>query len=67
MKEDRKEVKTFVISAYCDKCGGEMKSAGLVLTSNPPYYIHKCEWCGAEEQSHYVYPRTVYKYVEVEE
>lgn len=43
MKEDRKEVKTYEVKAYCDKCGGEMKSAGLVLTSNPPYYIHKCE------------------------
>lgn len=67
MKEDRKEVKTFVISAYCDKCGGEMKSTDLVLATNPPCYIHKCEWCGKEETSPYVYPRTVYKYVEVEE
>ena len=67
MKEERKEVKTFLITSYCDKDGGEMKATGRIIDTYPPYYFHKCEWCGKEETSPYVYPRTVYKYVEVEE
>ncbi len=67
MKEERKEVKTYEVKAYCDKDGGEMKATGEVYDTYPPIYVHKCEWCDTRETSPYVYPRTVYKHTEVEE
>lgn len=33
----------------CKKCNEQMKWDGLVRTSNPPMYMHKCPKCGYSE------------------
>jgi transcription elongation factor Elf1 len=50
MAEIKKEVKTYKTEYVCDECGiGTMEScSGIVLTSNPPRYPHKCTNCGCE-------------------
>ena len=45
MKRTMTEVRTFNVRLYC-VCGGEMKSNGITLTTNPPMYPHVCDKCG---------------------
>jgi len=58
MKEIKKEVKTYIVYAYCN-CGGKFKSTNICLTSYPPQYPHICDKCGKEEIFNFTYPRTV--------
>lgn len=44
--ENRIEVKVIKVTLECEKCGGEMKSTGQALMSNPPQYPHECKKCG---------------------
>ena len=39
------EVRTFNVTLMCD-CGGEMRTNGITLTTNPPMYPHTCTACG---------------------
>jgi predicted RNA-binding Zn-ribbon protein involved in translation (DUF1610 family) len=40
----------------CDKCGGEMITTGIALTSNPPQYPYECPKCGHVETHTQRYP-----------
>ena len=39
---EKKEAKTYIVRLYCNKCGNEMKSTGVVLTSYTAQYPY--EW-----------------------
>lgn len=59
MPEKEFEVKTVGIDYVCDVCGvGTMSHTGIVLSSNPPQYPHKCWNCGHEQTYYSRYPRT---------
>jgi hypothetical protein len=49
--EQRKEVKPIQVDFKCPVCfDGYLRPTGMVLTSNPPKYPHKCNGksCGAD-------------------
>lgn len=51
MAETRREVRVFRIDFVCESCNkGNMVATGEMLTSNPPWYIHKCDNCGVTEK-----------------
>lgn len=62
MKISRTPVTWFLERLFCD-CGGEMKSTGMVLTSNPYQYPHKCSNCDFGATLHESYPRVMYEEV----
>ena len=39
------EVVTVRLTMKCNKCGGEMRHTGIILTSYPPQYPHFCAGC----------------------
>lgn len=56
--ERSRQVDTFEVSLYCDKCGGEMKRSApdVVLTTWPPQYAYICNDCGEEFITSKAYP-----------
>ena len=61
MPELSKEVCTYSVSYICDECGkGEMRATGVMLTSNPPQFPHKCNSCGVEKVFRAKYPQIAY-------
>lgn len=30
-------------------CAGKMRATGAILTSNPPWHVHRCSMCGLTE------------------
>ena len=59
MPEVRK-VESTQVDEKCPKCGqGYMRPTGIVLTSNPPQYPHKCQSCGHEQIYGMQYPYIV--------
>lgn len=63
--EKRKFVFPIEVRLFCDEdgCPGEMRPDGRCLASNPPWYPHVCEKCGARENTRKVYPFIEYKEV----
>jgi DNA-directed RNA polymerase subunit M/transcription elongation factor TFIIS len=57
----KKEVKTYKIYAYCEKCGGLMWPTGKISTSLPLQFQHKCHECGHTELFLEAYPSTEYE------
>ena len=57
----KKEVKTYKVYAYCEKCGGLMHPTGEVLTSLPLQFPHVCCECGNREVFLEAYPSTEYE------
>lgn len=60
----RREVKTYKVDLICDECGTPMEFTGVVLTSYPGQYVHKCPNCGRTESPACVYPITEYEYID---
>jgi len=59
MLEIETPVKTAIVNAYCDKCGGEMVRAdNMTLCTFPPQYKYKCTDCDHVETSFNIYPAT---------
>ena len=51
------DAKIYVVDMLCEKCKtGVMRPTGIVLTSNPPQYPHKCNYCGNKEVYDTCYP-----------
>lgn len=51
------ESKTYIVDMICEKCKtGVMRPTSIVLTSNPPQYPHKCNYCGNEKVYDKCYP-----------
>jgi len=48
--ERRVEVSQVRVDLIC-KCGGTLAFTGMTLTSNPPWYVHKCDKCGEREDT----------------
>jgi hypothetical protein len=50
MKYEEVPVQTFQRYALCD-CGGRLEyiDGSVVAMSLPPWYLHKCQACGAEK------------------
>ena len=67
MSEVKKEVVTryYRYRYFCDNpldqdglpCDGELKSTNVVLTSDPPRYVHVCSACGCKRDFTSRYPR----------
>ena len=67
MSEVKTEVRTFNVEYVCDSCNqANMRSTGIVLTSNPPWYPHKCPNCGACQDFRTSYPKFVTEKVKVD-
>jgi uncharacterized Zn finger protein len=60
----RREVKTYKVDLICDECGTPMEFTGVVLTSYPGQYVHKCPNCGRTESPACAYPITEYEYID---
>ncbi len=56
MKTIRTEIMTFMNESFCE-CGGIYKFSGMILTSIPPQYPHKCDRCGNIENLAESYPQ----------
>jgi hypothetical protein len=57
----RREVKTYREHWMCPRDdGGEMLPTGLVFTTMPPAYEHRCMRCGFTETTDDRFPRVVY-------
>ena len=55
-----REVKTKQVDERCPVCHeGWMRPTGVVLTSNPPQYPHKCTKCGYEQIYQVRYPYVI--------
>lgn len=57
----KKEVKTYKVYAYCEKCGGLMEPTGMVYTTDPLQFPHECRDCGNREVFLQAYPSTEYE------
>ena len=62
----RREIKTYKTELICDECGVPMEFTGMVLTSYPEQYVHKCRKCGKTEYLTRLYPLTEYEYIDEE-
>ena len=60
----RREVKTYQVELICDECGTPMKFTGIVYTSYPGQYEHRCPKCGNVKCPECSYPRIEYECVE---
>lgn len=50
------------VDYLCDKCNeGMMRWTGVTLTSNPPWYPHRCEKCVFTENMTETYPHIEYR------
>ena len=59
------EVKPQRYVAVCP-CGGEYEFTGLVLTSNPPLYVHECHRCHLRTNLKSISPEVRYEQKEVQ-
>ena len=60
--EKETEVKSYKVIMICDRCKqGEMVPTGMMLTSFPGMYDHKCNCCGYRATYKVQYPTIVYK------
>lgn len=56
-----KEVQVFETRLFCDKCGEEMVSTGLVYTTYPRRYPYICPKCEHRVIMYHKYPLIEYK------
>ena len=55
--EEIRNVQTRQVDMKCPACGtGYMRPNGIVKTSNPPWYTHRCTNCGNEQDYGVRYP-----------
>ena len=64
MSERKIKVDTYLIKCMCDEdgCDGEVLPTGIVLTSQPPIYPHKCNKCDKDYSFGTRYPKQVLEY-----
>ena len=62
--ESRRLVEAVEVVLFCDECGEKMQHTGMILTSEPPWYPHKCPDCGLLKNYRKKYPYVEYKYKE---
>lgn len=43
------------VKARCPKCGNKMVQTNQTITTNPPQFIYRCEWCRHEISSNIVF------------
>jgi len=46
MPEKEKRMVPVQVNLYCDACGTEMQSDGIMYPDDPPAYPHTCHKCG---------------------
>ena len=62
MPEQTREVKTFRVDYICDTCGrAAIQQTGMVSSSYPALYEHKCPACGVVSVQYSCYPTIRYK------
>ena len=60
MAQEVKKVEVVMVDEKCPQCNkGYMRPTGIVLTSNPPHYPHKCNKCGYEQTYGNTFPYTM--------
>ena len=62
MKLVKSDIKPMMVRAMCE-CGGEFKPNGIVLTTYPEQYPHKCDRCGKLDVFYCEYPKVEYEEV----
>ena len=61
MPELKTEIKSYRVTFLCEECNeGDMVYTGMELTSNPPWYTHRCNKCGEYKNFRRRYPGIVY-------
>lgn len=60
------ELKTFEKNMKCTKegCTGKIVYTGGMLTSNPPWFGHRCTICGLDLNLRERFPRLIYQSIE---
>lgn len=61
---EKKEAKTYIVRLYCNNCGNEMESTGVVLTSYPEQYPYECPNCGSKITANERFPKIEYQEIE---
>lgn len=56
MPEHNRAIKSFIVTYECECGKADIEFTGRVLTSLPPYYVHKCPACGKEHKLRKQYP-----------
>ena len=59
--EKRREMKVVQVALFCDECGEEMRSTGVMLAGHPAQYPHECK------NGHVVKRGRTYPYIRYEE
>lgn len=62
----RREVRTYKVELICDECGVPMEFTGMVYTTYPGQYEHRCPKCGRTSCPNCAYPIIEYEYVDEE-
>lgn len=62
----RKKLETYLENFRCLKCekGIMERDGSIVLTTDPPQYPHKCNYCGEKENFPESLPRLVYNQID---
>ena len=63
MSEVKRTPVTWFLERLMCECGGEFRSTGMILTSNPCQYSMQCDKCGAGETRYENYPRVMWEIV----
>ena len=61
MPREQMPLRPVRVDYKCDKCGaGYMRPTGVLLTSNPPQFPHRCNNCDAHQNFTEKYPTVRY-------
>lgn len=63
----KQEIKTFVETLICDKCGEQMVFTGEGLLTYPPKFPHICMGCQNKTVEEKIYPSTSHEYIDSNE
>ncbi len=62
MSETSTPLRPVSIDYLCDACGiGHMRPTGIMLTSHPPQFPHRCDHCDAHQNFDVRYPHVRYE------
>lgn len=61
MPREQQPLRPILVDYHCDSCGnGHYRPTGMVLSSHPPQYPHRCDSCDEARTFHTEYPALRY-------
>lgn len=57
----KREVRTYLVDAFCGECMAELVSTGRAHLMSPPKYVYRCPTCKRESVLTKNYPSTEYE------